>query len=165
MTWKQYCAGVPYPILMKTKQGLSYVKGRTILKTWRYLYKSYGVIHLDTTYIQHPKRENDVLIMHLINTQTNHKVNTNQKEKINCVLMYLGVNWVSEICTTYRAIFVPGILESNECQLNYQTIPTKPHQVKPGGHSWKLWKRILKLLTSAPTTKTKTNRLQQKLGK
>ena len=100
--------------------------------------------------------------MHLVNTQTNHKVNINQKEQINCVRMYLGANHVSEICTTDGASFVPGILVGDEYQLNYQTTLTKPHQEKPGGHSWKLWKRILKLLTSAPTTRT--NRLQQKLG-
>ena len=138
MTWTQYCAGVPYPIILKTKQDLSYVKGRTILKTRRYLYESHGVIHLDTTYVQHPKRVNDVSIMHLVNTQTNHKVNTNQKEKINCIRMYLGVNYSTEKCTTYGDSFVPGIPEGNECQLNYQTTLTKPHQVKPGPHSWML---------------------------
>ena len=139
------------------------MKGRTILETRRYLHESHGVIHLDTTYVQHPKRENDVSIMHLVNTQTNHKVNINQKEKINCVRMYLGVNWVSEICTTDGASFVSGILEGDECQLSYQTTLTKPYQEKPGEHSWLLWKRILEMLTSAPMTKT--NKLQQKLGK
>ena len=74
------------------------------------------------------KQENDVSIMHLVNTQTNHKVNTNQKEKINCVQIYLGVIWVSEICTTNGASFVPGILEGDECQLHYQTTLTKPNQ-------------------------------------
>ena len=38
MAWTQYSASVPYPILLKTKQDLSYVKGRTILKTQRYLH-------------------------------------------------------------------------------------------------------------------------------
>ena len=59
----------------------------------------YGKIHLDTTYVQHPQRENDVSIIHLVNTQTNRKVNINQKEKINCVKMFLGVHYVNEICT------------------------------------------------------------------
>ena len=95
LAWTQYCAGVPYPILSQTKQDLFNVKGRTIIETRRYLHESHGIIHLDTTYIQHPKRENDVSTMHLVNTQTNHKVNINQKEKINCVRMYLGVTWIS----------------------------------------------------------------------
>ena len=77
--------------------------------------------------------------------------------------MYLGVNWVNEIFTTDGASFVPGILEGDDCQLNYQTILTKPNQDKPGAHSWMLWRRILKMLTSAPTTKT--NKLKQRLGK
>ena len=55
-------------------------------------------------------------------------------------------------------------MKGDDYQLNnYQTTLTKPHQEKPGPHSWILWKRILKLLT--PTPKTKTNKFQQKLGK
>ena len=66
-------------------------------------------------------------IMHLVNTQTTYKVTINQKEKINCVRMYyLGVTWVSEICTTSTdgSSFVPGILHGKECQLNYKTTLT-----------------------------------------
>ena len=50
--------------------------------------------------------------------------------------MYLGVNYVSEINTIDRASFAPGILEGDDYQLNYQTTLTKPHQEKPGPHSW-----------------------------
>ena len=63
-------------------------------------------------------------IMHLVNTQTTHKVTINQKEKINCIRMYLGVTWVSEICTTDGLSFIPGILHGKECQLNYKTTLT-----------------------------------------
>ena len=78
--------------------------------------------------------------------------------------MYLGVTWVSEICTTDGASFVSGILH-DECQLNYKTTLTTPHQVKPGKHSWFLWRRILKLLTTTQISQTTTkNRLQQNLG-
>ena len=129
MAWTQYSVGVPHPILLKTKQDLSYVKNRTVLATRTYLHKIHGVIHLDTTFVQHPKRENDVSIMNLVNTQTNRKVTINQKEKINCVLMYLGVNYTSEMCTTDGTSFVQGILEGDDdCQLNYQTTLTKPNQ-------------------------------------
>ena len=121
------------------------------------------MIHLDTIYVQYPKRENDVSIMHLVNTQTNRKVNKNQIKKINHVRMYLGLQYVSAICTTHRTSFVPGILEGDDCQLNYQTTLTKPHQEKPGEHSWMLWRRILKMLT--PSSKTATNKLTKKLGK
>ena len=77
------------------------------------------MIHLDTTYAKHPKHENDVLIIHLVNTQTNRKITINQKEKINCVQMFLGVQYVSEICTIDGTSFVPGILEGDDWQLIY----------------------------------------------
>ena len=88
---------------------------------------------------------NDVLVMHLVNTQTMRKVTMNQKEKINCVQMYLEINCVSKISTIDGASFVPGTLERDNYQLNYQTILLKPHQEKPGPHSWMLWRRILKM--------------------
>ena len=45
--------------------------------------------------------------------------------------------------------FVPGILEGDDSQLCYQTTLTKPHQEQQVTHSWILWKRLLKTLTSA----------------
>ena len=159
MVWTQYSAGVPYLILVETKQDLSCVKSRTVLATRKYLHKSRRVIHLDTKCVQHPKQENDVSMMHLVNIQTNRKVKINQKEKINCVRrMCLRVNYVSEICKTDGASFVPGILKVDDCQFNYQTTLTKQSQGKPGEQNWMLWRRILKMLTSAPTTKI--NRIQ-----
>ena len=81
LVWAQYCAGVPYPILLRTKQNLLYVNGRTILDIRRYLHECHGIIHLDTTYVQHPRQANDIAIMHLVNTQTTYKVTTNQKKR------------------------------------------------------------------------------------
>ena len=101
--------------------------------------------------------------MYLVNTQINRKVTINQKEKINCVRMFLKVQFVSEICTVDGTSVVPGILERNDSQFNYQTTLTKPHLEKSGEHSWMLWRRILKILTSSP--KTATNKLTKKLGK
>ena len=106
---------------------------------------------------------NDVSVIHLVNTQTTHKVTINRKQKTNCVRMYLGVEYVSEVCTVDGTGFVPDILEGDDCQLNYQTTLTKPYQEKPGEHSWMLWRRILKMLT--PTPKTTTNKLQRKKRK
>ena len=39
MAWTQYSAGVPYPILLNTKQDLSYVKSRIILATRKHLHE------------------------------------------------------------------------------------------------------------------------------
>ena len=121
------------------------------------------MIHLITTYVQHPKCENEISIMHLVNIQTNCKVTINQKEMINCVQIYLELNYISEICTVNGTAFVPGILEEDNCQLNYQTTLAKPRQENPGNHSWILWRKILIMLT--PITKTTIYKLQQKLWK
>ena len=70
-----------------------------------------------------------------VNIQNIHKVNINQKEKINCVRIFLGVQCVSQISTVDGTNFVPGILEGNDSQLVYQTTITKLHQEKPGNCS------------------------------
>ena len=77
--------------------------------------------------------------------------------------MYQGVQYVSDICTVDGTDLIQGILEGDDCQLSYQTTLRKPSQEKPGVHGWMLWRRILKILTQTPNTKT--NKLQQKLGK
>ena len=77
--------------------------------------------------------------------------------------MFLGVHYVSEICTVDGTSFTPGILEGDVSQLSYQTTLTKPHQERPGGCSWRLWKRMLKIFTLSP--KTTTNKLTKRLGR
>ena len=114
------------------------MKGRTILSTRKFFNEYNEVIHLSKKYGQHPKQVNNIAVIHLVNIQTTHKVIMNQKEKINCVKMYLGVQYVSEISTINGASFVPGILDRDNYQLNYQTTLTKPHQEKPANHSWLL---------------------------
>ena len=84
MSWTQYSAGVPYPILSKTSPELSYVKERTILATRKFLNECNVVIHLDKTYVQHPKQMNDVSIMNLVNTQTMRIVKMNKKKGQLC---------------------------------------------------------------------------------
>ena len=81
MSWTQYSAGVPYPILLETvtATNLSYVKRRALLAIGEFLNECNGVIHLDKIYVQHPKCFKDVSIMHLENTQTSHKVTRHQK--------------------------------------------------------------------------------------
>ena len=119
MLWTQYSAGVSYPISSNTSQDLSYVKGRTILSVRKYLEECNATINLDTTYVQHPLRKKDVAIMDLVNTQTKYKMNMNQKEKINCVRMFLGVQYVSQISTVDGTNFVSGILTGDDSKFNH----------------------------------------------
>ena len=77
--------------------------------------------------------------------------------------MFLGVQYVRKISTVNKTSFAPAILEGDDSQLNYQTTLTKPHQEKPGEYSWRLWKRILKMLKPSPTANI--NKLTKRLGK
>ena len=77
------------------------------------------MLHLDTTYVQHPFCQKDVAIMDLVNTQTTYKMSTNQKEKLNCIRMYLEVQYVSQISIVDGTNFVPGILDGDNSQLCY----------------------------------------------
>ena len=56
----------------------------------------------------------------------------NQKEKINCVQIYLGVQYVSDISTINGAGFVPGTLDGDNSRLYHRTTLMKPYQEKPG---------------------------------
>ena len=77
--------------------------------------------------------------------------------------MFLRVQYVSQISTVDGTNFVPGILDRDNSQLFYQTKLTKPHQERPRNHSWMLWNKIMKTLTSFP--KTTTDKLTKRLGK
>ena len=52
--------------------------------------------------------------MDVVNTQTIYKINMNQKEKLNCLRMFLGVQYVSQISTVNGTNFVPGILDRDD---------------------------------------------------
>ena len=149
--------------MIQTSSNLLYVQGRTILTTRK---GKINAIGLNNTYVQRKLWNNDVSIMYMVNTQLIHKVTAKQKVRINCVWMYLGVQYIREISTVNGDGFAPGILDGkmkydNIDSLNYKTTLTTPTQPKPNTYSWKLWSKLLTTLFSplAP------NRLRRKLGK
>ena len=81
MAWTQYSAGVSYPIFSNTSQDLLYAKGRTILSVRKHLEECNAMIHLDTTYVQHPLRKKDEAIMNLVNTQTTNHIQNEYEPK------------------------------------------------------------------------------------
>ena len=85
MSWTQYSTKVHYPILSKTATELSYVKEKTILSTREFLSEYNGVIHLNKTYVQHPKQANDVSITSSECTNTTRKVIMNLKKDQLCL--------------------------------------------------------------------------------
>ena len=65
-------------------------------------------------------------------------------ERINCVRMYLGVHYISEICNTSGDGFVVGIMTGTTRNLEYKTTTTKPYQKnriqEAGPYSAVYWK-------------------------
>ena len=117
-------------------------------------------------YVQNKRRKHDISIMDMIAKQTIYKVTEKQKERINCVRMFLGVQFLSEICTVNGDAFAPGIMDGKMKDddidnLIYRTKLSTPIQPKPNTYSWKKWSKLLSTLT----TRSSTTRLQQKLGK
>ena len=104
--WTQYQAGVSYPLLEKTNTDLEYVQGRFVLETRAYLEEIDATIHLDVNYVQRSLRVNDVAIMEHAN---NFDFTLIQMKRINCVRMYLGVTYISEISTICGNYLVNGI--------------------------------------------------------
>ena len=82
---------------------------------------------------------------------------TVQMERINCVRMYLGVQYINEICNTSGYGSVVGIMTGQTRNLEYKTTTTKPYQIKPNTRSWTLWRQVLETLST-------NNRLKTKLG-
>lgn len=139
--------------MIKTSTNLSYVQGRTILATRKYLDNINSTIRLDNTYVQNQLQNNGILIMNLVNNQSMHKITTKQKERINYVWMYLGVQYISKISTVNGNGFTAGILDGNLDdtdldKLNYKTTLTSPSQKKSNNQSWRLWRRILTMYTN-----------------
>ena len=119
--------------MVKTNTNLSYVKGQTTVATRQYLDEVRAKIRLDITYVQHHLRKFDVAIMEQAQTMA---LTTIQMERINCVRMYLGVEYISEICNTSGDGFVVGIMTGQTRNLEYKTTTTKPYQIKPNTRSW-----------------------------
>jgi hypothetical protein len=84
---------------------------------------------------------------------------TIQLERINCVRMFLGVMYTSEICTIDGVSIRPGILKGSHETNDYMITLTTPKQTKPNRRSWELWARLITDFTMDG------KQLKQQLGK
>jgi hypothetical protein len=73
---------------------------------------------------------------------------TNQMERINCVRMYLGVMYISEICNEEGTAIREGYEDGTNRQETYNITLTIPKQKKPNTSSWKLWWKVLQSFTT-----------------
>jgi hypothetical protein len=71
----------------------------------------------------------------------------NQQERINCVRMYLGVMYLSEICNMSRSKLQTGIEDNTHDKNVYNVTLERPKQKKPNSYSLKFWKKAIQSFT------------------
>jgi len=133
MAWTQYQAGVSYVILEHPENELPYVKGRYIPAVRQYLQDIGGTIELENKYVQQKLRENDTNIIETVMDRLD--LTTVQLTRLNCVRMYLGVTYLSEMCTVDGQYIANGVLKRERDTDEYVTTLTRPHQQKPNARS------------------------------
>ena len=72
-----------------------------------------------------------------------------QLRQINCVQMYLGFTYISELCNPNGRGLHPTILFRKQDAGQYRTTLSRPHQPKPNTQSWILWERVIHLIMQA----------------
>jgi len=154
--WSAFQAGVSFPLLEHPHKEVNYVKGKVIPATRKYLAAIEGTIVLDTKYIRPKLHEHDECIM---DKAISMDFTPTQLERINCVRMFIGVMYTSEICTIDGASLRPGILNGNHNTHEYVITLSTPKQSKPNRRSWDLWAKLVTEFTSDGT------RLKQQLGR
>jgi hypothetical protein len=153
--WTAFQAGVTFPLLENTDEEIDYVKGNVIPATRKYLDEIGGKIHIDNKYIRPKLRTEDKCIME---RAIKMKFTTIQMERINCVRMYLGVMYMSEICNEEGTAVREGYEYGTNDQDVYKITLTTPKQTKPNVASWKLWWKVIRSFT------TDNNKLIKQLG-
>ena len=112
MAWTQYQSGVSYPILKRTDMNLPHIQGRCIPDIRQYLCDIGG------SYVQRPLRQNDTSLMEMALVCPLTDI---QLTQMNCVRMYLGVMYLSEICTLDGKSISPGVLNRTRDIDEYKT--------------------------------------------
>lgn len=145
LAWSQYHSGVPYSILSKPNKQLNYIPDRFIKHLRRHLATIGGSITIELHYTHQPLQANDKSIMH--QAIDNYDFTDNELERINCVRMYLGVTFLSEISniqgTTINNTPEADDHRNQECKPN-----TRLYQTKPNTKSWTLWNTVINSFTT-----------------
>jgi hypothetical protein len=143
--WYAYQSGVSYPVLEHPGRKLDYISGRVIQGIRKYLAEIDGKIVLHNKYIRTKLRVNDRSIMERV---TKLEFTQNQRERINCVRMYLGVMYLSEICNMSGSELQAGIENDTHDKDVYNVTMQKPKQNKPNSYSWKFLTRTIQSFTT-----------------
>jgi len=146
--WNQYQAGVSFPLLEHPAESITYLQGKVIPSLREYLSKIDGKLKLDRTYIRQKLRNNDTAIMDVVRKGEFTAV---QEHRINCVRLYLGVMYFSEICSIDGTKLRDGITTGHNNNEEYVVTLKKAIQHRPNTRSWNLWTQAITSLTTNGT--------------
>ena len=146
LVWTKFQTGLPFPILSRPSTDMSYVDGWYFHSVMHYLNEIGGTISHVPTYTLPALWENNRSLM----AAALHSglFNTNQLKHINCVCMYLGNTYLSEICHPKGKTSSRDILHQHHSK-HYQTQLTLPDQPRPNSQSWILWETLLSTFTKS----------------
>ena len=142
--WNQYQAGVSFPLLEQPDEEISYLQGKVIPSLRKYLSKIDGKLTLDRTYIRKKLRTSDIAIMDIVRQGEFTAV---QEHRINCVRLFLGVMYFSEICSIDGMNIRDGITTGKNETEEYVVSLKKARQHLPNTRSWNLWKQAITSVT------------------
>ena len=139
----QYYSGISKPLFSNPDIKIPYIPESFITTVRAYLKTINSKIYLDNPYIQLPLRENDTAIMDIALEMDYTPM---QLKCVNCVRIYLGVFYVSEISTPEGDEIDLAILQFKKHH-DYRTTMTRPFQKNPNQSSWLLWERLIDSIT------------------
>jgi hypothetical protein len=156
LAWSQFQAGVSFPVLANPNIDLPHLQGKFIPAIRQHLSLIDSHINLDTTFVTPPLRRNDKAIME---QALELNFTAIQLKKINCVRMFLGVTYLSEITHPNGNHLQSSIQTPSYRSRHYQVTSNRPQQQQPNQASWNLWNQVLASLTISSS-----RRLKSKLG-
>jgi hypothetical protein len=143
--WCQYQAGVSFPLLEQPEESITYLQGKVIPSLREFLSRINGKLKLDKTYIRKKLRANNIAIMDIVRQVGFTEV---QEHRINCVRLFLGVMYFSEICSIDGTTIRDGITTGHNNNEEYILTLKKAIQHRPNTRSWNLWSQAITSITS-----------------
>ena len=124
LSWAQYQSGLAIPILAKPSIEIHYTPGRFIHSIRQFLVEIGRQLRVSPNFAPSLLREHDYPIIQ--KALDSDAYSTNELTRINCVRMYFGVTFLSEICHPNGTQISNGVLQGI-WELEYYT----PRRTRP----------------------------------
>jgi hypothetical protein len=134
--------------LERPAETITNLQGKVIPSLRDYLKKIDGKLTLDRTYIRKKLRYNNIAIMDIVR---NLGFTAIQEHRENCVQLFLGVMYFSEICSIDGTSIRAGMTTGHNNNEEYVITLKKAIQHRPNSRSWELWTRAKTSITSDGT--------------